>query len=77
MKSQKTNEKDDLISQLIDLDAFPINQPASSAYFALVEQARASLDLDGCVRFGQFIKPWENPGDSIPIYRYSVFGLPF
>ncbi len=56
MKPQKTDEIDDLIDQLVDLNAFPIDQPESSAYFALVEQARASLDLDGCVRFGQFIK---------------------
>ncbi len=57
MKPQKTDEKDDLIDQLVDLDAFPIDRRESSAYFALVEQARASLDSDGCVRFGQFINP--------------------
>jgi len=57
MKPQKKDEIDDLINQLVDLDGFPIDQRESSAYFALVEQARASLDLDGCVRFSQFIKP--------------------
>ena len=57
MKPQKTDEKDDLIDQLVDLNAFPIDQPESLAYFALVEQARTLLDLDGCVRFGQFINP--------------------
>ncbi len=56
MKPQKKDDKDDLNDQLVDLDAFPINQPESSSYFALLEQARASLGLDGCVRFGQFIK---------------------
>ena len=61
MEPQITDDKDDLIVQLVDLDAFPIDQPESSAYFALVEQARASRDLDGCVRFGQFIKPDHQP----------------
>jgi len=61
MKPQKTDEIDDLIDHLVDLDAFPLDQPESSAYLALVEQARASLALDGCVRFSQFINQEYQP----------------
>lgn len=57
MKQRHKDNRENLIARLVDLEAYPVNQTESSAYNTLIEQARKSLELDGCVRFSQFIKP--------------------
>ena len=56
MKPQTSATQVDLIKQLVDLDQYPVNAPGSPNYVALIDQARAALAQDGCVRFAQFIK---------------------
>lgn len=42
---------------LIDLDRYPINQPASPVLRAAIARARAGLEQDGCARLSGFICP--------------------
>lgn len=44
------------LHDIIDLDAYPIDQPASESYAAIIESARASLRADGCVVLKDFIR---------------------
>ena len=42
---------------LVDLQAFPIHEPASAAYVAAVDAARAGLRSEGCAVLGGFVRP--------------------
>ena len=43
-------------NELIDCANYPIDQPESEQYQSIVKFARERLDVDGCIRFNQFIK---------------------
>ena len=45
------------IDDIVDLERFPIHEPASPAWLAAVDRARAALADDGCVVFDGFIAP--------------------
>ncbi len=44
------------IVELIHCATYPIDQPESGQYQSIVKFARERLDVDGCIRFNQFIK---------------------
>jgi len=56
MVANISNDRGDLVHRLIDTQSFPIDAVGSDRYHALVDDARAQLATDGCVRFSQFIK---------------------
>ena len=45
------------LSDLVDLSAFPIHEPASAGYVAAVDTARAGLRAEGCALLGGFVRP--------------------
>ncbi|MYB04167.1 MAG: hypothetical protein F4Y13_08305, partial [Acidimicrobiaceae bacterium] len=45
------------LTELVDLQAFPIHEPASAAYVAAVDAARAGLRSEGCAVLGGFVRP--------------------
>ncbi len=45
------------LDELIDLDAFPIQEISSPVRTAIVEHARAEMNDDGCCRLSGFIRP--------------------
>ena len=45
------------LADLVDLRAFPIHDPASAAYLAAVDAARAGLRSEGCAVLGGFVRP--------------------
>ena len=45
------------LTELVDLQAFPIHEPASAAYVAVVDAARAGLRTEGCAVLGGFVRP--------------------
>jgi len=45
------------LAELIDLDTYPIDQPDSEAYRAVVEQAREGLRGDGCAVIKDLVRP--------------------
>ena len=45
------------LTELVDLQAFPIHEPASAAYVAAVDAARAGLRTEGCAVLGGFVRP--------------------
>ena len=44
------------LSDLVDLDAFPIHAPDSAAYVAAVDGARVGLRSEGCAVLGGFVR---------------------
>ena len=42
---------------LVDLVAFPIHDPASAGYVAVVDRARSGLRSEGCAVLGGFVRP--------------------
>ena len=44
------------LSDLVDLQAFPIHDPASAGYVAAVDGARAGLRSEGCAVLGGFVR---------------------
>ena len=47
----------DIVERIVDLERYPLLDPASPAYRDLLASARDQLDDSGCVRFSQFILP--------------------
>ncbi len=45
------------LADLVDLREFPIHDPASAAYVAAVDGARAGLRSEGCAVLGGFVRP--------------------
>ena len=45
------------LTDLVDLQAFPIHDPASAAYVAAADAARAGLRSEGCAVLGGFVRP--------------------
>ena len=45
------------LRQLVDLEAFPIHEPASASYSAAVNRARAGLRAEGCAVLTGFVRP--------------------
>ena len=45
------------LSDLVDLPAFPVHDPASAGYVAAVDGARAGLRSEGCAVLGGFVRP--------------------
>jgi hypothetical protein len=45
------------ISDLIDLEAYPLNDAAGDGYRALLSETRAALDRDGCAVLKSFVRP--------------------
>ena len=45
------------LPDLVDLQAFPIHDPASAGYVAAVDGARAGLRSEGCAVLGGFVRP--------------------
>ena len=45
------------LSDLVDLQAFPIHDPACAGYLAAVDTARAGLRSEGCAVLGGFVRP--------------------
>jgi len=45
------------LQELVDLDAYPIDQPDTDAYQAVVELARQGLRSDGCAVIKDFVLP--------------------
>lgn len=45
------------LSDLIDLDAYPLDKPGTPAYAALVARCRRALDRDGMFDLAGFLKP--------------------
>ena len=45
------------LSDLVDLQAFPIRDPASAGYVAAMDGARACLRSEGCAVLGGFVRP--------------------
>ena len=58
------------VEQLIDLDRYPLDQPDSHRYRALVEQARAGLRADGCAVVTDLIR-----GDALPAMSDEILGM--
>ena len=42
---------------LVDLDAFPVHEPASAGYVAAVDRARVGLRSEGCAVLRSFVRP--------------------
>ena len=55
------------LSDLVDLDAFPIHAPDSAAYVAAVDGARAGLRAEGCAVLGGFVRPEAVSGLNVEI----------
>jgi len=45
------------LNELVDLDAYPIDQPESAEYQAVVDRARQGLREDGCAVIKDFVRP--------------------
>jgi hypothetical protein len=45
------------LSELINLDTYPINEPTSAGYITAVDQARVGLRTDGCAVVDQLLHP--------------------
>ena len=45
------------LSELVDLQAFPIDDPACAGYVAAVDTARAGLRSEGCAVLNGFVRP--------------------
>ena len=45
------------LPDLVDLQAFPIHDPASAGYRAAVDRARAGMRSEGCAVLGAFARP--------------------
>ena len=45
------------LPQLVDLEAFPIHEPTSAGYVAVVDGARRGLRSEGCEVLGGFVRP--------------------
>jgi alkylated DNA repair dioxygenase AlkB len=51
----KSARQVDIVDQLVDLERYPVADPESDSYCALIDSAHRQLAADGCVRFDQFI----------------------
>ncbi|MYB28249.1 MAG: arpA protein [Acidimicrobiaceae bacterium] len=45
------------LGDLVDLDAFPVHEPASADYVAAVDTARVGMRSEGCAVLGSFVRP--------------------
>ena len=45
------------LGDLVDLDAFPVHEPASAGHVAAVDTARIGLRSEGCAVLGGFVRP--------------------
>ena len=45
------------LGDLVDLDVFPVHEPASAGYVAAVDDARVGLRSEGCAVLGGFVRP--------------------
>ena len=45
------------LSELVDLEAFPVDEPESEGYSAAVDTARSGLRAEGCAVLGGFVQP--------------------
>lgn len=61
------------IAELIDLDRHPVERPDSPRYAALVAEARAELDDDGCAVIPQLLRDAALPAMSAEILRIRPF----
>ena len=61
------------IAELIDLDRHPVERPDAPRYAALVAEARAELDDDGCAVIPQLLRDAALPAMSAEILRIRPF----
>ena len=45
------------LSQIVDLDRYPLHEPESAAYVAAVDAAREGLRADGCAVIKDLVRP--------------------
>lgn len=57
LHEQLANPEAGDLSDVIDLDRYPIHEPGSPAWFELLDRAHARLDDDGCLVLDGFLLP--------------------
>lgn len=45
------------LTEILDLDRYPLHEPSSAAYLAAVHEARAALRRDGCAVIADLVRP--------------------